>query len=101
MGRTYTPAYAIEIDVPGFIYTPAGWTAREFGRPTDANLKLYVERFEASTQPGGANAHLGPTKVRAARIYTNRGERKLVASYPAQPLKLAGRMIGSANPERL
>ena len=38
------------------------------GKPTVANLRREVEAFEASTQLGGVNAHLGPIKVRAAEI---------------------------------
>ncbi len=58
--------------------TPAEWrtkarvNAPAHGKPTDANLKLYVEMFEASTQPGGCNAHLGATVVFSAKITDHR-----------------------------
>ena len=41
--------------------------------------------MEASTQPGGVNAHLGATRILAARIVTNRGEKHLVAGYLKDP----------------
>jgi hypothetical protein len=59
------------------------WNCRRDGRPTAANLQKFVESFEASTRPGGVNAHLGATTVTKAMIMLNDGSRKLVAEYEA------------------
>lgn len=83
MGRSYTPAYAIEVVVDRGYWTPAAWP-KQAGRPTAANLAKYVALTEASTQAGGCNEHLGPTKILKAEIFTNRGEKKLVASWEAK-----------------
>lgn len=86
MGRSYTPRYVCEIVVPGTYHTPMSWDvksrygARGYGKPTDANLKKYVEGFEASTKPGGVNAHLGETIVTSARII-DQFEGGVVATY--------------------
>lgn len=62
MGRSTTPTYVV--DIPGSSM-PAAWR-REYGRPTAANLKKYMETLVASIQPGGCNSHLigwNPTKA--------------------------------------
>ena len=81
MGRTITPAHAIEYVVDNGRWTPAGWDAKHAGRPTAANLAAHCQLLEDSTMPGGCNEHLGPTRILAARIVTNRGERREVAAY--------------------
>jgi hypothetical protein len=69
--------------------TPASWYIRSalrqgrpngYGAPTPANLRKYVQRFEASTKPGGANAHLGETRIVLARI-VNQDTNETVAEY--------------------
>lgn len=74
MGRIVTPKYRVEMQLDGFLNTASAWdvTSRGMivgkGKPTVANLRREVEAFEASTQPGGVNAHLGPIKVLFAEI---------------------------------
>jgi hypothetical protein len=84
MGRSYTPAYAIEMMTDNGHWTPQGWDVKVAGKPTAANLAAHVAKLEASTQPGGCNAHLDPTRILAARILRNRGQRDLVAGYVAE-----------------
>lgn len=64
-GRTLTPKYVL--DLYGYAgvraSTPIGWSVKQHGKPTDANVQRWVARFNQSLAPGGANAHLG----RAAR----------------------------------
>jgi hypothetical protein len=75
--RDYTPKYVVKITDGRYSYTPMEW--RVFGRglqkpdgkPTSANLAKFVQSYEASTQAGGSNAHLGATKIQTARIYNN------------------------------
>lgn len=90
MGATRTPAHVVEFAVigGGHTYTPAIWR-RTYGRPTPHNLAVHVKAFEASTLPGGANAHLGATRVSMARIVANRGERRLLAGYLREQTVLA------------
>jgi hypothetical protein len=94
MGATRTPAWVVEIRTDGRGgYTPAPWNVRSqpnrpgYGRPTDANLAAYVARFEASTRPGGVNAHLGAETVRRAWVRRNGawGTGETVARYEAAP----------------
>jgi hypothetical protein len=88
MGRSTTPTYVVRIIVPGFFYTPSPWRVRSQGQipgdgqPTDDNLSAYVRGFEASCEPGGANAHLGPQKVTKARI-VRQATGETVATYTA------------------
>lgn len=84
MGHSTTPAYAIEFLTDHGSWTPAAWDAKHAGRPTAANLAKHVGVMEASTNAGGCNAHLGATKILAARILKNRGHRDLVAAYAAE-----------------
>lgn len=77
MGRSFTPQYAVEFKTDNGRWTPQGWR----GRATPARLRQFCLDYEASTQPGGVNAHLGATRILAARIVTNRGERILVTEY--------------------
>jgi hypothetical protein len=82
MGKTTTTKYQIRIEVksgPG--HMPMSWNCKRDGRPTEANLRRWVESYEASTRPGGVNAHLGPETITRARILLNDGSGKLVAEY--------------------
>ena len=89
MGRTVTSKYAISITVPGYSYSLAAWRCNQSGRPTAANLAAYVEAFEASTRPGGCNAHLGAQRVTRAHVKVNSGyDGRIVAEYtaPEEPM---------------
>ena len=81
MSRDATSKYAIQLVVPGYRYSPACWNCRRNGRPTAANLIRYIESFEASTRPGGCNAHLGETRVSSAYIRLNEYAGQVVASF--------------------
>jgi hypothetical protein len=84
MSRTATSKYAVSITVPGYRYSLASWRCNQSGRPTDANLARYVEAFEASTRPGGCNAHLGEQYVSSAYVKVNSGyDGQVVATYRA------------------
>lgn len=84
MGRIATSKYAVSITVPGYSYSLAAWRCNQSGRPTDANLTRYVQAFEASTQAGGCNAHLGEQHVTRAYIKVNSGyDGAIVARYQA------------------
>lgn len=73
--------YQVTVTVPGRHYSPASWNCKRNGRPTEASLRKYVESFEASTRPGGVNAHLGIEVVARAEIRLNDGSGKIVAEY--------------------
>jgi hypothetical protein len=86
MARDPAPtAYAVDMTVPGYRYSPASWHCKRNGRPTAANLAAYVASFEASTMPGGVNAHLGATRVASARIRRNTYAGDTVATYAPAP----------------
>jgi hypothetical protein len=58
--------------------TPAEWRTRKqgqipaHGKPTEENLKAYIEHFEASSKSGGCNEHLGVQVVFSAFIKDQR-----------------------------
>jgi hypothetical protein len=86
MGRITTPKYAVEFfevhTASGPTHwTPMGWNSKQAGRPTPANLAKFIDGYEASTRPGGVNAHIGPTVIGEARIVRNDGSHALVAGY--------------------
>jgi hypothetical protein len=81
MGRIVTPKYVVEVEVSGpYRHTRAPWR-REYGRPNAIDLGKYVAKFEASTRPGGANEHIGPTTVLRARIKLNVAGGATVATF--------------------
>jgi hypothetical protein len=80
MGRTVTPTFRVEMFVPGWHITAAVWDCKRQGRPSDKTLAADVASFEASTLPGGANAHLGFTVVQRARII-RQSTNEIVAEY--------------------
>lgn len=84
---TRIPALVVAVQTvnPG-VQTPCEWRTRSkpnapsHGQPNAENLKAWVARFEASTQPGGPNAHLGAQKVASAFIRDQRSG-EIVATY--------------------
>lgn len=68
-------------------YRPRPWklgskTVPADGPLSEPGLRAFCERFEASTAPGGPNAHLGPTRILDARLVDQRNG-KLIATYGA------------------
>jgi hypothetical protein len=62
----------VEVAPPTYALTPYSWSAKQHGRPTEANLAKFVEVHNKSFEPGGVNAHVG---VRIVRAYLRRNER--------------------------
>jgi hypothetical protein len=66
--------------------TPMEWRTKSatnrpgYGKPTAENLKAFVERFEASTKPGGCNDHLGLSIVTSAKI-VRQATKEVLATY--------------------
>jgi hypothetical protein len=55
-----------------------------YGKPTNNNLKKWVDHFNKSLEPGGANSHLGSgSRVVTACILQNGARIARVASYEA------------------
>lgn len=82
MGQTITPRFALRVSLAsGRRVTPIAWNVREDGPATDAGLARWVEQFEASTGPNGANAHLGQERVLSARIVRNDDFGQVVATF--------------------
>lgn len=90
MGRTTTPAYVVQIADGRYRYAGSAWVVATDGKPTEANLRRYVESFEASTRPGGANAHLGEVRVLRASIRRNVPAGQTVATYQAPAFEGGG-----------
>lgn len=92
MGRIQPVRYVVYLysTTPNRTHTPSPWyirSARSLGRvgygaPTDHNLATYIRQYEKSTQAGGANAHLGPDRISAARI-VEQGSNHILAQYPS------------------
>ena len=84
MGRSTTPQFRIDYIVNRGTWTAGTWNSRQAGRPTAANLAKYVALSEASTKPGGCNAHIGETVVLSAKI-TNQFTGEVRATYEKTP----------------
>lgn len=89
MGRSTTPTYRLHLTVAGrFTYSPQAWNSKAYGRPSATTLATQVAAFEASTRPGGCNAHLGAeTVLRARVVHQFTGE--TVATYTASAFAVA------------
>lgn len=62
-GRSFTPRYVVKMSdfqvFPGRAFmTHSEWKSN-YGRPTPQNIKRYVETYNASLEPDGANSHIG------------------------------------------
>jgi hypothetical protein len=75
MGKIVTPKFRVEFQTNNGHWTPTSWYVHSkrsgrvgYGTPTHANLRKYVLAMEASTMPGGPNAHIGPTRILRATI---------------------------------
>lgn len=82
MGRSTTPRYRLELKGTGGTFPPQSWNKRAGGplTPTDAELRRWVESFEASTRKGGSNAHLGPTVIWSAQVVRQK-DGQVIARY--------------------
>jgi hypothetical protein len=74
MGRSSTPKYVIEFVTGNGRQRTHEWRVRTsyrgkgYGRPTEANLEKHVQAYNASVEPGGCNAHLGPKATAVAAV---------------------------------
>lgn len=89
MGKTRSIRFIVQYTVGRGFWTPSEWRVRArgvvpgMGRPTLVNLKKQVTLAEASTQPGGVNAHLGITKITSAKII-DQDSGETLATYQAE-----------------
>jgi hypothetical protein len=79
MSNTRYIKYVIHYTVKdGSYWTPHEWYARKRnqrpgdGKPTEENIAKHCRHMEASTLPGGVNAHIGKTKMLSAYIVDQR-----------------------------
>lgn len=72
--------FVIRYTVDNGKWTPGAWRSKFNGRPTAKNLAAYVESMQASTLPGGCNAHLGATTILSATV-TRQSDGAVVASF--------------------
>lgn len=93
MGRTITPTFRVEYlavrlrDGRRFRQSQA-WPTKHAGRPSDDTLAGFVEVHEASTAPGGVNAHLGHELISEARVI-RQSSGAVVAAYQAPAFAVA------------
>lgn len=64
MRRTSTPTYRME----ALEHNGSSWSIAWSGRANQKRLIAKVQSYEASTQPGGVNEHIGPRKVMVAKL---------------------------------
>ena len=91
MGRTSTPAFAVEYTCTGGTITPYGWRSSRIGqvpadgRPSAATLKRHVDSVNSSFLPGGVNHYPTPgradIRIASARLVRNDGSRQVIATY--------------------
>lgn len=91
MGYSTTPTFAVHFAIPGQRWTPAAWNTKRDGRPSEATLARYIEALEASTAPGGCNAHLGKVTVTSARV-VRQSTGETVATYEAPAFDVVGEL---------
>lgn len=83
MGRSFTPKYVIELYFGnGTCSGRMPWNGRMDGLPRLPNVERYVRTFQASTEPGGRNAHLGALRVLRAYVFENRLDPDVVCVWP-------------------
>jgi hypothetical protein len=90
MGRTVTPKYAVEVTHGSMAIqsTPSAWNSKQNGRPTEKNLKAWVDAYNESLKPGGVNQHLTENwpiesaRIIKAVILRNDGSREEIATWP-------------------
>lgn len=87
MSNTRSVTLVVKMVLDRGAVTPMEWRTRakptcptSHGKPTDLNLAAHVAVFEASTAPGGVNAHIGATKVVSAQI-VRQSTNETLASY--------------------
>lgn len=89
MSQTREILFVVSYQVDRGSWTPGEWRVRArrsvpgMGTPNAVNLKAHVAFVEASTQPGGVNAHLGATKILSAKI-VDQWSGETVATFQAE-----------------
>ncbi len=81
-GRAAIPKYVVETNEYGRcgFNEPMIWQ-KTWGRPTDENLKKFVEQMNKSTKPGGCNDHLKNCIIANAKIRHNCRDGAVIATY--------------------
>lgn len=89
MGKTFTPTYRLEVTENARksytaplrgMHNTFGWKAKEYGKPTTANLEKWITAYHESLKLGGCNEHLSrslgylPTLKAAKIIRQSTGE---------------------------
>lgn len=103
MGRSTTPKHVavFKTNDTGHSMTPFAWKPRaKYGIPGDGapnakNLAKFVAGYNASFEPGGANAHLSEAvgftvRIWHAAIYENCAGGEMVAEYKAPQFEVVG-----------
>jgi hypothetical protein len=76
MGRSTTPTFRIDYTCAGTHMTSTAWgpsQRKHVGRANEANLKVEVDGFLASCEPGGVNDHLKVIILEARLVHQPTG----------------------------
>ncbi len=102
MGTSRKIPYVVRIVQAEAAGKPVGMTPMEYrprpwklgckvvpadGPLTEAGLRAFCERFEASTAPGGVNAHLGRTRILNAVLMDQKLGRRIAGYVATQSLR--------------
>lgn len=77
MSTSHPIRFSVHFVVDRASWTPSEWRVKArgqvpgYGKPSNENLAKHALFVEASTAPGGVNAHLGYTKILKAHIVDN------------------------------
>ena len=89
MGRSLKVRYALHLVTPESHTTSMAWRtgthygAPGYGRPTAANIKRYIGKYNKSLRPGEVNAHIGRRGRATGGWVVDQNSMKIVAEWKA------------------
>jgi len=88
MGRSRLIPYIVRYsDTSPFAHhTHPEYSVKHCGKPTEANLRKWVQDFEDSLRPNGINEHLGIFSIKTAEIYDQRKDEVVASIKPERPM---------------
>lgn len=87
MGRSRLIPYIVRYTTTStWSHTHPEWSIKRDGKPTEANLRKWVQDLEDSLRPNGINEHLGIFSVKTAEIYSQKRGEVVVKIKPEHPM---------------
>lgn len=66
MSKSTTPAHVVKVTLASGAYSsPMAWPTKYAGKANAKNLAKWVDAYNASMKPGGVNAHLNDSVLKA------------------------------------